>query len=161
MRLKQIWGTFWQRFLLHCFFRFRIQKLLEPILFCGSATLEEQCSVLRNLALLGCPERGRKGRSRWGTKGEVERVGGKRDKGHREKRNNPQEPEVVISKTPRHTSNIHQFVVTILCHFCPPGSGTFSLTGKPPFFCGKSEYFYRISCVNPLFSPKQEIRGKR
>ena len=52
--------------------------------------------------------------------------------------------------------HVHQVVVTILCRLCPP----FSLrrtgpsgAGKPPSFCGASHYFYRISCMNPLFSP--------
>ena len=43
----------------------------------------------------------------------------------------------------------------------PKGNWPFSGTGKPPPsltpFCGKSYYFYRISCVTPLFSPTRKL----
>ena len=59
-------------------------------------------------------------------------------------------------------SNMHRIVVTILCRLYPPfpkGNWPFSATGKPPFLW-KSYYFYRISCMNPLFSPTGKLGAK-
>ena len=47
---------------------------------------------------------------------------------------------------------MHQIVVAILCRLRHPfPQGELGYRQNPPFFCGKSYYFYRISCTNPLF----------
>ena len=65
-------------------------------------------------------------------------------------------------------SNLHQIVVTILCRLGPPfPQGELALLRywktppSPPPFCGKSYYLYRISCMNPLFSPTRKLGTKR
>ena len=60
-------------------------------------------------------------------------------------------------------SNMHQIVVTVSCRLCPPFPGQelpFSGTGKMPCFYGKSYSFYRVSCMNPLFSPTGKLGAK-
>ena len=60
-------------------------------------------------------------------------------------------------------SSLHQTVVTILCRLPLRGIGPFPVPEPPPFpppFCGKSYYFYRISCMNPLFSPTRKLGAK-
>ena len=42
----------------------------------------------------------------------------------------------------------------------PKGNWPFSGTGKPPPFCGTPYYFYRIACMNPLFSATRKLGAR-
>ena len=70
-------------------------------------------------------------------------------------------PEVLVDC--QGESNIHQIVVTVACRLCPLfPEGEFAVFRykKTPCFYGKSYYFYRISCRNPLFSPTGNLAAK-
>ena len=60
-------------------------------------------------------------------------------------------------------SNMHQIVVSVSCRLCPLfPEGDFAVFWyrKTPCFYGESYYFYRISCMNPLFSPSGNLGQK-
>ena len=58
---------------------------------------------------------------------------------------------------------MHQIVVTVSCRLCPLfPEGEFAVFRyrKMPCFYGESYYFYRIFCMNPLFSPTGTLGAK-
>ena len=60
-------------------------------------------------------------------------------------------------------SNMYQIVVAVSCRLCPPlPEGEFAVFRyrKTPCFYGKSYYFYRISCMNPLLSLSGKLGAK-
>ena len=61
-------------------------------------------------------------------------------------------------------SNMHQIVATVSCHICPPfsrrGTCRFPVLEERPVSMGSHTYFYRISCMNSLFSPTGNLGPK-
>ena len=65
-----------------------------------------------------------------------------------------------LSERIKHAPNRGYRFVSPLPPLSLGGSGPFPLT-ENPLFCGKSYYFYRISCMNPLFFSTEKLGAKR